>query len=175
MATPVGIVGFRGYSGAELIQILDLHAHTEPVLLEHRGEPGATPAPRGAKANRTLPFSTDSVKSEGLAVVFLATPPEVSMEVTTGLLEAGTKVIDLSGAFRLRTADNYKKWYKAEHSQPALLAEAAYGLPEFGREPIKKARLVSNPGCYPTAANLAIRPLLEAGIVDRGAGIVCDA
>src|SRR6185295_18532305 len=87
----------------------------------------------------------------------------------------GAKVVDLSGAFRLRTPEKYKKWYKADHTAPALLAEAAYGLPEFGRDHIRPARLVSNPGCYPTAANIAIRPLIEAGIVNRNTGIICDA
>ncbi len=91
------------------------------------------------------------------------------------MLEAGARVVDLSGAFRLRTAENYTAWYKEPHTQPALLAEAVYGLPEFYRERIPGARLVANPGCYPTAANLAIRPLVEAGVVDRPAGIVCDA
>jgi N-acetyl-gamma-glutamyl-phosphate reductase len=97
------------------------------------------------------------------------------MELTPGLLAAGARVVDLSGAFRLRTAENYQTWYKEPHTQPALLAEAVYGLPEFCRERIPAARLLSNPGCYPTAANLAIRPLLAAGIVDRSVGIVCDA
>jgi N-acetyl-gamma-glutamyl-phosphate reductase len=110
-----------------------------------------------------------------LALVFLATPPEVSIELAPAMLEAGAKVVDLSGAFRLRTVENYARWYKEEHTQPALLAEAVYGLPEFFREPVRRARLVSNPGCYPTAANLAIQPLIEAGVVDRSAGIVCDA
>ena len=91
------------------------------------------------------------------------------------MLDAGARVIDLSGAFRLRTPENYTTWYKEPHTQPELLAEAVYGLPEFCRERIPAARLVSNPGCYPTAANLALRPLLEAGVVDRAAGIVCDA
>src|SRR3984957_20070642 len=91
------------------------------------------------------------------------------------MVEAGARVIDLSGAFRLGTAENYQTWYKAAHTQPELLAEAVYGLPEYCRERIPGARLVSNPGCYPTAANLAIRPLVEAGVIDRGAGVVCDA
>jgi N-acetyl-gamma-glutamyl-phosphate reductase len=110
-----------------------------------------------------------------LAGVFLATPPEVSMELAPSMLDAGVRVVDLSGAFRLRTPENYQKWYGAPHTQPALLAEAAYGLPEFCRDRIASARLVSNPGCYPTAANLAIRPLLDAGVVNRAAGIICDA
>ncbi len=97
------------------------------------------------------------------------------MELAPALLEAGARVIDLSGAFRLGTAESYQAWYKEAHTAPELLAEAVYGLPEFCRERIPAARLVSNPGCYPTAANLAIRPLVEAGVVDRAAGIVCDA
>jgi Acetylglutamate semialdehyde dehydrogenase len=91
------------------------------------------------------------------------------------MLDAGAKVIDLSGAFRLRTIENYKRWYKEDHTEAALLAEAAYGLPEFYRDKIKTARLISNPGCYPTAANLALKPLIDAGLIDVSAGIVCDA
>ena len=97
------------------------------------------------------------------------------MEIAASMLAAGIRVVDLSGAFRLRTAERYKAWYKEEHTQPGLLAEAAYGLPEFCRERIPGARLVANPGCYPTAANLALRPLVEAGVIDLAAGIVCDA
>jgi len=97
------------------------------------------------------------------------------MELAPAMLAAGARVVDLSGAFRLRTPENYAVWYKETHTQPELLAEAAYGLPEFCRSAIPGARLVANPGCYPTAANLALRPLLEAGAIDRSAGIVCDA
>jgi N-acetyl-gamma-glutamyl-phosphate reductase len=97
------------------------------------------------------------------------------MDFAPWLLETGTRVVDLSGAFRLGTPDNYQTWYKAEHTQPELLATAVYGLPEFCRARIPGARLVANPGCYPTAANLALRPLLEAGAIDRNVGIVCDA
>src|SRR5207253_8639547 len=116
-----------------------------------------------------------AVREAGIALVFLATPPEVSMELAPAMLEAAARIVDLSGAFRLRTPENYAAWYKQPHTQPALLAEAAYGLPEFCRERIPSARLVANPGCYPTAANLAILPLIEAGVVDRRAGIICDA
>jgi len=97
------------------------------------------------------------------------------MELAPAMLEAGAKVVDLSGAFRLRTPENYSAWYKEPHTQPGLLEEARYGLPEFCRATLPGARLIANPGCYPTAANLAIRPLVEAGVVDRSAGIVCDA
>src|SRR6266478_4788979 len=175
MRAPVGIVGFRGYSGAELVTILSRHGRVEPVLLEHRHDAGERPAPQRHPGPKRLQSTPEAVRSEKLAAVFLATPAEVSLDLAPAMLDAGAKVIDLSGAFRLRTAERYARWYQAEHTQPALLAEAAYGLPEFCREPIRAARMIANPGCYPTAANLAIRPLIEAGVVDRAAGIVCDA
>ena len=171
----VGIVGYRGYSGAELVRLLDRHAHVEPVLMDHREDPGGTPSIRRATPPARVPCTGEAVQAEGLAVVFLATPPEVSMELAPVMLAAGSRVVDLSGAFRLRTPENYAAWYKETHTQPELLAEAVYGLPEFCREAIPAARLLSNPGCYPTAANLALRPLVEAGVIDRAAGIVCDA
>src|SRR5258708_9662364 len=143
--------------------------------MEHRSDSEERPRPRGDGGHRRLPCTFEAAKDAKLDVVFLATQPEVSMNLTPGFLAAGAKVIDLSGAYRLRTPENYKRWYKADHEQPALLAEAAYGLPEFYREQIKSARFVSNPGCYPTAANLAIKPLIDAGVVNLSAGIVCDA
>jgi len=97
------------------------------------------------------------------------------MELTAEFLEAGAKVVDLSGAFRLKTVENYSRWYKETHTAAKLLDEAAYGLPEFYRNTVRHARLVSNPGCYPTAANLAIRPLVQAGVVKLDSGIICDA
>jgi len=84
-------------------------------------------------------------------------------------------VVDLSGGFRLKTVERHKQWYKADHAEPQWLADAVYGLPEFYREQVPAAKLLSNPGCYPTAANLAIAPLVRADVVDRAAGIVCDA
>jgi N-acetyl-gamma-glutamyl-phosphate reductase len=171
----VGIVGYRGYSGAELVRLLQHHASVEPVLLEHRDDAGAAPSIRNRKGPAKLPFSPEAVAGESLALVFLATPPEVSMDLAPAILETGARVVDLSGAFRLCTPENYKAWYKEAHTQPALLGEAVYGLPEFCRDRIPGARLLANPGCYPTAANLAIRPLIQAGVVDRTAGIVCDA
>jgi N-acetyl-gamma-glutamyl-phosphate reductase len=175
MRSPVGIVGFRGYSGAELVAILHRHSDVVPVLLEHRSDAGERAAPRGHGSPKRIPFTTDAVRSEKLLAVFLATPAEVSLDLAPELLAAGVKVIDLSGAFRLRTPERYEQWYKCVHTQPGLLAEAAYGLPEFCRERIRRAQLIANPGCYPTAANLAIRPLVDAEVIDRHAGIVCDA
>ena len=173
-STPVGIVGFHGYSGAELIAILARHPRVEPVLLEHR-ETDERPRPIKDAGPRRMPCTAESVRSAGLAAVFLATPADASMKLAPELLDAGAKVIDLSGAFRLGTAQNFERWYKEPHTQPGLLPEAAYGLPEFCRARVAGARLIANPGCYPTAANLALRPLLEAGVIVRDAGIVCDA
>jgi len=175
MSVQIGIVGFRGYSGAEAVRLLSAHPHCEPVLLEHRADPSEDAKLLRKSTIRRAPATPESVASEGLQAVLLATPPDVSMDLAPKFLDAGAAVIDLSGAFRLRTPERYKQWYKEEHTAPALLAGAAYGLPEYNRDCIRGAKLVSNPGCYPTAANLAIRPLLEAGIVDRTAGVVCDA
>jgi N-acetyl-gamma-glutamyl-phosphate reductase len=175
MRLPVGIVGFRGYSGAEAVRILSKHPHCEPVLLEHRVDTGADAGLLKKPGIRRAAATADSVSTQGLKAVLLATPADVSMELAQGFLDAGAIVVDLSGAFRLRTPERYKHWYKEEHTAPALFAQAAYGLPEYCRERVRNARLISNPGCYPTAANLAIRPLVEAGAIDRKSGIVCDA
>jgi N-acetyl-gamma-glutamyl-phosphate reductase len=170
-----GVVGFSGYSGQELVRLLGSHPQAEPVLLEHRQDQGGRPAPIHHPQPRRAPCTPDSVRAQGLDVVLLATPPEISMDLAPGMLDAGAKVIDLSGAFRLRDAATYSRWYKQEHTAPQLLAEAVYGLPEFCRQRIRTARLIANPGCYPTAANLAIQPLIASGVVERSAGIVCDA
>ena len=171
----IGVAGFRGYSGAELVRLLDGHGHAEAVLLEHRQDVEDPPQPIQAKRHARLRCTPEAVQAEQLALVFLATPAEVSMELAPGMLAAGVKVVDLSGAFRLGDAATYTRWYKEKHTAPELLSEAVYGFPEFCRERIAGARLISNPGCYPTAANLAIQPLIASGAIDRGAGIVCDA
>src|ERR1700722_4999333 len=112
--TPVGIVGFSGYSGADLVSILTRHPHVEPVLLEHR-ETEDRARPINSQGPRRAPYSV------GLPLVFLATPPEVSIDLAPGLLDSGSKVIDLSGAFRLGTVENYRRWYKTENPRPDLL------------------------------------------------------
>ena len=171
--TRVGIVGFTGYSGAELLRILKTHPSAEPVLLEHRSVADAE-LPFGENTPR-VPFQSQSLRNEGIEVVFLATSLEVSMESAPMVLEAGARCIDLSAAFRLRTTANYSRWYKVEHTCPELLADAAYGLPEFFRQVVKISTLVANPGCYPTAVSLAVRPLIVEAILDRSAGVICDA
>ena len=174
-AVRVGVVGFRGYSGLALQKILAAHAHVEPWLMEHRQDAAPELRPLGRPGAPRIPATADAASEAGLALVFLATPPEVSMELAPALLAKGIRVVDLSGAFRLKTPENYQHWYKEPHTQPGLLAEAVYGLPEFYRDKIPAARLLSNPGCYPTGANLALRPLALAGVIDRACGIVCDA
>ena len=171
----VGVVGFRGYSGAELVHLLSRHAHVDTILLEHRSDSEARPQPLGSRPPRVVPANAEAVRQEQLDLVFLGTPPEASMELAPGFLEAGAKVIDLSGAFRLREPETYAQWYGHEHTAPDLLSEAVYGLPEFYRDQIRQAHLIANPGCYPTAANLAIRPLIQAEAADRTRGIICDA
>ncbi|HZQ51131.1 MAG TPA: N-acetyl-gamma-glutamyl-phosphate reductase [Bryobacteraceae bacterium] len=171
----VGVAGFRGYSGAELLRILARHAQVEAILLEHRSDAEHGTHPLGYRPPKSIPATADAVRQEKIELVFLATPAEVSIELTRQFLEAGARVIDLSGAFRLGDGETYSQWYHERHTAPELFAEAVYGLPEFYRERIPRARLVANPGCYPTAANLAIRPLIVSDVVDRGRGIVCDA
>ena len=173
--TAVGIVGFRGYSGVELERLLANHSHATPYRLEHRQDTGDRSEPVGLQRPPAIPCNAAAAREAEIAVVFLATPVDVSIELTTEFLSAGIKVIDLSGAFRLGTPENFARWYPEIHKAPQLMAEAVYGLPEFYRARVPGARLVSNPGCYPTAANLAIRPLIDAGIVNRAAGIICDA
>lgn len=171
--TKVGIAGFTGYSGAELLKILKRHPHAEPVLLEHRPVSDAE-LPFGEDTPR-IPFTPQALRDEDVGIAFLATTLEVSMESVPAILDAGIRCIDLSAAFRLRTVANYRRWYGVEHTCPGLLADAAYGLPEFFRQIIKISSLVANPGCYPTAANLSLRPLIAEAVLDRSVGAICDA
>lgn len=171
----VGVVGFRGYSGAELVRILSGHPGIEVILLEHRSDSEDRVAPLGSKPPKIIPATSDAIRQEHLDVVFLATPTDVSIVMAREILNTGARVIDLSGAFRLRDAETYSQWHRERHTASDLLGEAVYGLPEFYREKIREARLIANPGCYPTAANLAIGPLIDAQVVDRSRGIICDA
>ncbi len=170
-----GIVGFRGYSGAELLRLLDMHPQVVPWRMEHRADAAASPSPRGKSATQTLPATAEAAREAGLDVVFLATPHEVSMHLAPELLREGLRVVDLSGGFRLRHPDLHERWYGEPHGDPGLLESVIYGLPEFYREQVRGSRFVANPGCYPTAANLALRPLVQAGLVERGTPIYCDA
>src|SRR5204862_8320718 len=117
MRVSIGIVGYRGYSGAELVSLLRKHPHADVVLMEHRAStefPGGTGLP-SSHMPRQIPATAEAARAEKVQLVFLATPAEVSMELAPALLAAGIRVVDLSGAFRLRTAENYARWYRQPH------------------------------------------------------------
>ncbi|MSO21415.1 MAG: N-acetyl-gamma-glutamyl-phosphate reductase [Acidobacteria bacterium] len=178
----VAVIGYTGYSGIELVGLLERHPAVALLLLDHRAAKDsaldASPVPCGLPTTSGIahaPWSPSAIRDHQIDLVFTATPPEVSLEIIPEILRSGARAIDLSGAFRLRDAGQYQRWYKAAHTQPDLLAQAVYGLPELYREKIVGARLVANPGCYPTAAICALWPLLKADMVDRAAGVVCDA
>jgi N-acetyl-gamma-glutamyl-phosphate reductase len=167
---PIGIAGASGYSGLEASRILAAHPHVELKLLgsdkwagdtagRGAGLAGAAGKLKYAPQDQLVPLAREC------AVVLLATPAEASLQLAPALLALGIKVIDLSGAFRLRDASLYPKFYGFEHPQKTLLSEAFYGLPELAKAP-QGTRLVANPGCYPTAASLALAPLIEAGLVE---------
>ncbi len=164
-----GIVGGTGYTGVELLRILALHTHVEVAVVTSRSDVGTRvdalyPSLRGAI---DAVFSAPDVAAlSNCDVVFFATPNGTAMLMAEQLLQQGIKVVDLSADFRLKNAEEWQHWYGIEHACPALLAEAVYGLPEINREAIKNARLVANPGCYPTAVQLGFLPLLEKGLVD---------
>ena len=171
------VVGGTGYTGAELLRLLAAHPAVRLEVVTSRGEAGREvaelfPNLRGRVALRYEP--PDPERLAGCDVVFFATPNGTAMDAAPILLEAGCRVIDLAADFRLRDPAQWERWYGRPHACPALLEEAVYGLPELNREAIRRARLVANPGCYPTAAALALLPLLEAGVVEPE-GLVVDA
>src|SRR5215470_12151942 len=176
----IGVVGASGYSGIELCRILVAHPGVEVRFVASDRWEGATVKARtgigGAVGALAYVPNAQALKaSEGCAAVLLATPAEASMELVPGLLERGLRVVDLSGAFRLSDPAAYPRHYGFEHRAAALLERAVYGLPELAdRKAIASARLVANPGCYPTAAALALVPLLRAGLL-ADESIVIDA
>ncbi|GGI55390.1 N-acetyl-gamma-glutamyl-phosphate reductase [Oxalicibacterium solurbis] len=165
----VGIVGGTGYTGVELLRILSTHPQVQLTAITSRKEDGMPVADMfpSLRGRVNLAFSSpDNAKLTECDVVFFATPHGVAMAQARELLAAGVKVIDLAADFRLQDIDAFEKWYKMPHGCPDLLKEAAYGLVELNREAIKKARIVGNPGCYPTTMQLGFAPLLKAGVID---------
>ncbi len=174
---PVGIVGASGYSGMEATRLLAAHPRVELRFVTGDRFVGDTVAQRagagGPAGQRTYaPQDSAVALAAGCEVVLLATPAEASMELVPKLLDAGVRVVDLSGAFRLADASAYPKWYGFQHRAPELLAEAVYGLPELFRQKVAGSRLVANPGCYPTAAALPLFPLMKARLVEPGSIVV---
>ncbi len=172
----VGIVGATGYSGVELVRLLAGHPHVRLGRLYSSSSEGSELASVFPHVTRQplpvlTPIEADKMAADN-DVVFLATPAGVSAELSPQLIASGIKVIDLSGDFRLRSADVYRQWYKKTPAPPEALAQAVYGLPEWNRDQIETARLLANPGCYPTATLLGLLPLAKAGWVDRKSWIV---
>ncbi|GAB2180072.1 N-acetyl-gamma-glutamyl-phosphate reductase [Denitratisoma sp. agr-D3] len=164
----VGVVGGTGYTGVELLRLLAQHPHVELTAVTSRGEAGTAvadmfPSLRG----RVGVQFTDPAAShlDQCDLVFFATPNGIAMQQAQALLDAGVKVIDLAADFRISDVAEWEKWYGMSHASPALVAEAVYGLPEVNRDKIRGARLVANPGCYPTATQLGFLPLVEAGCI----------
>jgi N-acetyl-gamma-glutamyl-phosphate reductase len=173
----VGIVGGTGYTGVELLRLLCRHPGVNIRAVTSRGDAGK----RVDAVYPNLRGHVDAVFCEpdvavlaGCDLVFFATPNGAAMRMVPELLAKGVKIIDLAADFRLKDAAEWEKWYGEPHACPELLAEAVYGLPEISRDAIRQARLVANPGCYPTAVQLGFLPLLEASWIDSGS-LVADA
>ena len=173
----VGIVGGTGYTGVELLRLLAQHPHVELHAITSRGDAGTAvadmfPSLRGRIGLRFVdPKAADL---ENCDIVFFATPNGIAMNQAGMLLDAGVRVVDLAADFRIKDLADWEKWYGMKHAAPELINEAVYGLPEVNRDKIRSARLVANPGCYPTAVQLGFFPLIESGLVDV-AHLIADA
>ncbi|MBI1760354.1 MAG: N-acetyl-gamma-glutamyl-phosphate reductase [Acidobacteria bacterium] len=175
------VAGATGYSGRELIRLLLNHpqielvgsyasrtAETQPLAAIH-------PQLLGLTSGDCEPFDEAAVTRLRPDLIFLATPNEFSHEVVPTLLETGATIVDISGAFRLKDAALYAKYYGFEHTRPDLLKQAVYGLTEFVRAELKGAKLIANPGCYVTSVLVPLTPLLQAGLVETSQPLICDA
>ncbi len=165
----IGIVGGTGYTGAELLRLLAQHPHCELAAITSRKEAGMAVSDLfpNLRGRVSLKFSDPAAASlDRCDLVFFATPNGVAMEQARALVDGGVRIIDIAADFRIQDVAVWEQWYGVKHACPDLVAEAVYGLPEVNREKIRAARIVANPGCYPTAVQLGLLPLVEAGIVD---------
>ncbi|MBO3706543.1 MAG: N-acetyl-gamma-glutamyl-phosphate reductase [Candidatus Accumulibacter sp.] len=165
----VGIVGGTGYTGVELLRLLARHPEVQIASITSRGDAGTDvtqmfPNLRGRLRLRFEDPATANLKS--CDAVFFATPNGVAMEQAPPLLDAGVRVIDLAADYRISDVADWSRWYGMQHASPEWVGKAVYGLPEMNRAAIRNARLVANPGCYPTAVQLGFMPLLERGLVE---------
>lgn len=171
----VGIIGASGYTGAELIRILSRHPGVELTVVTSRQYAGKPISAVFPHLGEICKLTCENVETETLVqradLFFTAVPHQTAMEIVPQLLDAGKKVVDLSADFRLRAAKVYEKWYQS-HTAPDLLGEAVYGLPELYRESIRGARIVANPGCYPTSVILGLAPLLKQKVIDSSTIII---
>jgi N-acetyl-gamma-glutamyl-phosphate reductase len=165
----VGIVGGTGYTGVELLRLLVQHSGVDIVAITSRGDAGTPvsemfPSLRGRVGLKFEDPATANLKA--CDVVFFATPNGVAMQQAPALLDAGVRVVDLAADFRIVDISEWEKWYGMQHACPDWVEKAVYGLPELNRAAIREARLIANPGCYPTAVQLGFMPLVEAGLID---------
>jgi len=180
MKFKIGIVGVGGYSGLELIRLIAGHPNIEFITAMDVGSFTGKKlgeihtSLRGVFDHLVETPDTKRMADLGLDTVFLCTPDKVSHELAPGILAAGMRVIDFSGAFRLKDAASYPGWYGFDHADAALLEKAVYGLAEWNVREIASAGLIANPGCYPTSVCLALLPLVRAGLLETGSDIFCD-
>ena len=174
----VGIIGASGFTGAELLRICATHPHFEVKYATGDSQAGTLARslyPSLAATYPNLVFEEFEIdKALACDVLFLGLPHEASLELVPQLVNKVKLVVDLSAAFRLTDTSKYPQWYGFTHTHPELVASAVYGLPELHREQLKAARLIATPGCYVTAASLALQPLVKAGAIDP-VGVIVDA
>lgn len=167
----VGVVGGTGYTGVELLRLLATHPQVTLQAVTSRAEAGRAVSDLYGNLRGFVDVcftEPDPATLGACDLVFFATPNGTAMQMAPELLQAGVKVIDLAADFRLQDTNVWEQWYGMPHACEDVLAEAVYGLPELNREAIRQARIVANPGCYPTAATLGFLPLVEQGLVDTG-------
>jgi N-acetyl-gamma-glutamyl-phosphate reductase len=178
------VFGATGYSGFELVRLLSRHAGSKkPILVRRNGESGgyadlseAYPQLAGNGGFPFQNFSWQQMKAAGVDIIFFATPHEFSRELAPEAIAQGFRVVDLSGAWRLKQAENRQVYgFSEEPPQAGLDNSAVYGLPELHSDEIKDAALLANPGCYPTSIILALVPWIRAGYIDVEHGIICDS
>lgn len=172
----IGIVGGTGYTGIELLRLLVNHPYAEIKVITSRSEAGMPVADMfpSLRGRFKLCFSEPNMSElKACDIVFFATPHGVAMSLTPELIEAGVRVVDLAADFRLNDLAVWQEWYDMAHTCPQVMDQVVYGLPELNREKIKSAKVIANPGCYPTAIQLGFKPLLKAGIIDL-AHLVAD-
>lgn len=178
----IAVIGATGYAGFELAKLLLRHPNIgTPTFFLREGHKAHCltelfPQLRGWGEAPCKPLSVEAVANSGAEVVFLSTPHEASLELVPELLKANRslRIVDLSGAYRFRNPDTFANWYKLPAPDAATLAEAVYGLPELYEKQLPKARIVANPGCYPTSVILGLKPLIDSGWIDTARGIICD-
>ncbi len=176
----IAVIGVTGYTGFELATLLVRHPELPRPTFYVRETNGAKcladlfPQLRGRGEAPLKQLSIEAIAASSAGTAFLATPHEASAELAPALLDAGLRVIDLSGAFRFKSPETFSAWYKLPTPHAGLLGEAVYGLPELFSSQIAHARLVANPGCYATSVILAVRPLAEAGLLAKDQCVVCD-